>query len=257
MRSLRTSLGLVVLPVQYLVDKPTKWMQGLAASISSQHRLLAENARMRARDFLLQARLQRLLALEKENVELRELLKSSSHLGGKVLVAELLAVGLDPNLQQMIVNKGSKNKVYLGQPVLDAYGVLGQIVSVGPFTSKVLLLTDARSAIPVQSYRNGIRAVVMGHGNRGTITMSNIPETTDVRQGDLFVTSGLGQRYPVGYPVGIVVEIKHVPGEHYNMVLLRPLAHLNKTQQVILAWPNNASLAKTVQEQLNAKLPKL
>lgn len=258
MQTTRALLGMIVLPLEYVVDAPIKFVQRLSESISSQHQLIAENASLRAHDFLLQARLQRLLALEKENGELRELLRSSSHLGSsKVVVAQLLAVDLDPNQQQLIVNKGTKHKIYVGQPVLDAFGVMGQIVSVGPVTSKVLLLTDARSAIPVQSYRNGVRAVALGRGNSGTLILSNIPEATDIRQGDLFVTSGLGQRYPIGYPVGIVLDIQHVPGEHYNLVLLRPLAHLDRAQQVLLSWPDNAQLAKTVQQQLAAELPSL
>lgn len=248
-------LNLVVLPIQYIVNTPIKMTQWLASSITTQDRLLAENARLRAHEFLLQARLQRLLTLEKENGELRELLQSSSHVGGKVIVAQLLAVDLNPGLQQMIVDKGSKDHVYVGQPVLDAYGVVGQIVNVGLLTSKVLLLTDSRSTTPVQNYRNGVRAFAMGQGESGTLVLMNVPETTDIKQGDLMVTSGLDLRYPVGYPVGMVIDIQHIQGEHFVKVTLSSLAHIDRTQQVLLAWPNDASLAKAVQKQLETALP--
>ncbi len=250
-QSLRVTLGLLVLPLQSLVDTPVTAFHWLTNRIASEHKLLDENARLRANNFLLQARLQRFAALEKENGELRELLQSSSHVSGKVLTAGLLAVDTGMGLQQMIVNKGSRSKVYLGQPVLDAYGVMGQVVDVGLLTSKVLLLTDVRSAIPVQSYRNGVRSVASGQGEgRYDLVLLNVSETADIRKGDLFVSSGLGQRYPVGYPVGMVISKKPVPGEHRFTITLRPLAHLDRSQQVLLVWPSNANLAKAVQRQL-------
>lgn len=252
---LRLSLNVLILPIQYVVNTPIKLTHWVATSLSTEHRLLAENARLRAHDFLLQSRLQRLLALEKENGELRELLQSSSHIGGKVLVAQLLAVDLHPSIQEMIVNKGVNAHVYVGQPVLDAYGVMGQIVDVSPLTSKILLLKDTRSAIPVQNYRNGVRAVAMGTGIKGVLTLQNVPETANIKVGDLFVSSGLGLRYPVGYPVGRVIEKEPIPGEHFVQIDLQPLAHFDRTQQVLLAWPDNAALAKTVHQQLARALP--
>lgn len=249
-------LAVVVLPAQYLVNTPITISKWLAMSVTTQHQLLADNASLRARNFLLQARLQRLSSLEKENVELRELLQSSSHLDGKVTVAQLLAVDLNPNLQQMIVNKGAKDKIYMGQPVFDAYGVVGQVINLGPFTSKVLLLTDTHSAIPVQNFRNGVRSVAIGQGAKGDLVLIDVSETTDIRNGDLMVTSGLDQRYPVGYPVGLVIEKQRVPGEHYIKVVLQPVAHMDRSQQVLLSWPTNASLARAVQQQLKSGLPK-
>jgi rod shape-determining protein MreC len=108
-----------------------------------------------------------------------------------------------------------------------------------------LLLTDSHSAIPVQSYRNGVRSVAIGQGNQNNLALLNVPETTDIRKGDLFVTSGLGQRYPVGYPVGVVIDKKHVPGEHFNLIVLRPKAHLDRTQQLLLAWPKERLFNET------------
>lgn len=247
-------LETIALPIQYIVNTPIKISKWLAMSITTQHQLLSDNASLRARNFLLSARLQRLAALEQENVELRELLQSSSHVEGKVTVGQLLAVDLSPSLQQMIVNKGAKDHIYIGQPVLDAYGVVGQVVNLGYLTSKVLLLTDSHSAIPVQSSRNNVRSVAMGQGAKGTLALLNVSETTDIQIGDLWVTSGLGQRYPVGYPVGLVIEKQRVAGEHYIRVILRPVAHLDRTQQILLTWPTNASLAKVVQQQLKADL---
>lgn len=254
MQSFRSSLNLIVLPIQYLVNSPIKAVSWVVTSFSTEKRLLSENARLRAHEFLLQSKLQKLLTLEKENIELRELLQSSSHVGGRALVAQLLAVDLNPSLAQLIVNKGLKDKVYVGQPVLDAHGVVGQVVSVGVLTSKVLLLTDTKSAIPVQNYRNRVRAVAIGEGSNGHLVLANVPKTTDIRIGDLLVSSGLGQRYPVGYPVGQVISISNIPGEDFLKVVLRPVAHIDRTQQVLLVWPNNIALASTVQKQLKEGL---
>lgn len=254
-KAARSFLGTFAFPFQYAVNAPINALSWIADRISTEHNLLDENAKLRASNFLLRAKLQRLSALEKENGELRELLQSSSHAGGQVVTARLLAVDMGVGLQQMIVGKGRRDKVYVGQPVLDAYGVMGQVVDAGFLTSKVLLLTDPKSAIPVQSYRNGTRAVAAGQGDgSGNLVLLNVPETTDIRQGDLFVSSGLGQRYPVGYPVGVVVKRESVAGEHRIKIVLRPLAHLNRSQQVLLVWPDDIDLGKTVQKQLSKPL---
>lgn len=253
-QSLRATIGLAALPFQYVVNAPVKAVSWLTDRVYTERNLLAENARLRATNFLLQARLQRFSALEKENLELRGLLQSSSHVGGKVIIAQLLAVDVAAGLQQMILNKGTRQNIYVGQPVLDAYGVMGQVVDAGLLTSKVLLLTDTKSAIPVQSYRNGVRSVATGQGTLNRLVLLNVPETTDIREGDLFVSSGLGQRYPVGYPVGVVIAKTPIAGEHRDKIVLRPLAHLDRAQQVLLVWPNNADLAKVVQQQLHKPL---
>ncbi len=255
----RSDLSLVVLPIQYLVNAPIKTVHWIATSITTQQELLADNARLRAHELLLESKLQKLLALERENAQLRELLQSTSHIhiGGRVEVAQLLAVDLDPNLQEIIVDKGEKYRIYVGQPVLDAYGVVGQVVRVGPLTSRVMLITDPKSAIPVQNYRNGIRAIAVGLGNTGKLELINVPDTSDIQKGDLFISSGLGMVYPVGYPVGTVSEINHNPVKRFATITLDPAAHLDQSQQVLMSWPVKASLAKAVHNQLKKEpLPK-
>lgn len=253
-QKIRSDLSVVVLPIQYLVDVPIKTVHWIVSSVTSQQQLLADNARLRAHELLLQSKLQKLLALERENAQLRELLKSTSHVGGHVVVAQLLAVDVDPNLQQIIIDKGRRYRVYRGQPVLDAYGVVGQVIHIGPLTSRVMLITDPKSAVPVQDYRNGVRAIVIGQGSSDKLTLINVPDTSDIQKGDLFVTSGLGLRFPVGYPVGVVSELSHTPGKRFATVLLNPSAHIDRTQQVLLAWPSKASLEKAVQKQLNSQI---
>ncbi|QTS83660.1 rod shape-determining protein MreC [Coxiella endosymbiont of Amblyomma nuttalli] len=252
----RAYLAFIVLPMQYLVNAPIKTLHWIATSITTQEQLIDDNTRLRAHELLLESKLQKLLALERENSQLRELLKSTSYVNNtRITIAQLLAVNLDPNLQQIIVDKGMRYHIYIGQPVLDAYGIVGQVVHVGPLASKIMLISDPKSAVPVQDYRNGIRAIAVGMGNSEKLVLINIPDTSDIQKGDLFVSSGLGLHYPIGYPVGIVSEIGHSSSKRFATIILQRSAHLEQLQQVLMAWPSKrASLAKAVQEELESNL---
>lgn len=239
-------------PFQWMVDSPIRLMNRINASVTTQDHLVHENEELRAREILLQSRLQKLLVLEKENAELRQLLQSTSQIAGRVAVARILAVALDPNIQQVVLDKGEKDQVYENQPVLDGFGVIGQIVGVGAQTSRVLLVTDKQSAVPVEDYKNGTRAIAVGTGVSGELTLINIPDTTQVQIGDLFVTSGLDLHYPVGYPVGVVAKIEPRKDDPVNKIILIPMAHLNQAEQVLLAWPSKQALTEAVQKELQA-----
>jgi len=235
---MRSNLTVVVFPLQIIVDKPMQFFAWLSTGIATQQEVLGENARLRARQLLLEAKLQRLLALEGENEHLHELLSSSSHLSGKTLVAQLLAVRNDPLHQEMMLDKGTHDEVFVGQPVLDAYGVMGQIIEVTPFTSQAMLISDSRSVIPVQDNHNGMRLAVAGTGYADQLSLLNVSVTADITVGDVLVTSGLGGRFPFGYPVGKVTSIQRNSGERFAVVTVSPSAHLDKSRQVVLLWPS-------------------
>jgi rod shape-determining protein MreC len=237
----RSTLSVVVAPIQFFVDRPVGFIRWAETSFTTQQNLLMENAQLRARQLLLYAKLQKVIALENENDQLKALLRSSSNIHEKVTVAQLLAVDLAPYTQQIIIDKGVKDDVYIGQPVLDAYGVMGQIIAVGPINSRVLLITDTRSAIPVQDNRNGNRAIASGLGIDGSLELINVPITTDYKKGDFLVTSGLGGHYPPGYPVGIINKVKLSPGERFLNINITPAAHVNQSRQVLLVWPKKSS----------------
>lgn len=238
----RSQLSIVVLPLQAIVDKPIQLYHWLGTSISTQQEVLGENARLRARQLLLEAKLQRLLALERENAQLRELLSSSSHLPGKTLVAQLLAVDADPLSQQIIIDKGERDGVFVGQPVLDAYGVMGQVISVMPFTSQVMLVSDTRSAVPVQNNRTGARSIVSGTGYPDQLNLLYVSVTADINVGDMLVTSGLGGRFPFGYPIGKIVSIQRASTDRFALVIVEPNAHLDESRQVMLIWPSEETI---------------
>ena len=249
-QDIHAKVSVLALPIQALVDEPIKIVKWLTTSLQAQRELLADNARYKAQRLVLESKLQKLMTLERENAQLRQLLQSTSQATGKVIASQLLAVDLDPRIQQVIVDRGSKDDLYLGQPVLDAYGVLGQVISIGPLTSRVLLVTDVRSAVPVQNYRTGARAIAVGAGITGQLRLINVPDNSDIQESDLYVASGMGLRFPVGYPVGVVAKSAFESGERFASITLVPAAHLDKTQQVLLAWPEQADYDKEVQSQL-------
>lgn len=243
---------MVVAPIQYLVDRPVEFIRWLETNFMTQQNLLIENAQLRARQLLLYAKLQKVTALESENDQLRALLRSSTNIHEKVTVAQLLAVDLAPFTQQIVIDKGERDGVYVGQPVLDAYGVMGQIIAVGPLNSRVLLITDPRSAVPVQNSRNGNRAITTGLGFDGGMELINVPVTTDFRQGDFLVTSGLGGNYPPGYPVGIISKV-HASSDKFSEISVTPASHVNQSRQVLLVWPKEKNEAQTTLDTLKVK----
>ena len=192
----------------------------------------------------MESKLQKLLALERENTQLRQLLQSTPQATGKIIVARLLAVALNPATQQVVVDRGVQTISILGQPVLDAYGVLGQVVSIGPLTSRVLLVTDIQSSVPVQNYRTGARAIAIGSGNSGQLRLINFPDNSDIQEGDLYVASGMGLRFPVGYPVGVVAKSTLRSGERFATIPLIPAAASDKSEQVLLAWPEHRPMIR-------------
>jgi len=195
---------------------------------------------------LLKVRLQRLAALEAENRRLRDLLGSSRRLEERVLIAELLAVALDPYRHQVLIDKGSGSGAYVGQPVLDANAVMGQIVRVSPLSATVLLITDVEHSLPVQVLRNGLRAIAQGTGLVQGLELLHLPKNVDIRVGDELVTSGLGGRFPAGYPVARVVAVREEPGRPFAIVRAAPLARLDRTREVLLVWSRSAEPPRAV-----------
>jgi len=158
-----------------------------------------------------------------------------------VLIAELLAVDMQPFRHQVTINKGKREGAFDGQPIVDANGIMGQIIHVGPFSSIVLLITDPTHALPVQINRNGLRAIAVGTGQNSSLQLEHLPNNADIRQGDLIVSSGLGSRFPSGYPVGTVSKISLDPAEPFAKVVVTPSARLEQSREVLMVWPHDYS----------------
>ncbi|MHB1949185.1 MAG: rod shape-determining protein MreC [Gammaproteobacteria bacterium] len=234
----RTALSITLVPLQYMVSEPIQLIDRIGDMISSHDALVRDNLDLRAQQLLLKAQVQRLLAIESENNQLKALLRSSAQVQGKVLVAQLLSLDTDPFVHQVILDKGYRDGLYLGQPVLDANGLMGQVIQIGPLTSRVLLINDPHSGVPVEIARNGLRAIAMGDSYSGKLRLNNVTQTSDVKEGDILVTSGLGQHYPEGYPVGRVISVVKDPGLQFATITVEANAHLDRARQVLLIWPS-------------------
>src|SRR3990167_508954 len=234
--SIHAALSLPVAPLQYFVSWSVKQMNQVKSIASTYDKLGKENIELKAERLLLRAQLQRLIAIESENHYLKTLSQFSSRVKGKTLIAGLLNVDSAPFVNQVILDKGVRDNVYDGQTVFDAYGVMGQVIQVGPLTSRVLLVNDSRSGIAVQSVRNGMRAIAIGDNYSHHLKLMYVVKTADIKVGDLFFTSGLGDHYPPGYPVGKVISVTRDPGYQFASIYLQPSAYLDSSRQVLLVW---------------------
>jgi rod shape-determining protein MreC len=235
--TLRGYLAFFVYPVRYLVDLPVSGAQHLSESLATRGRLLEENRILRQENLLLQVRQQRHDDLQRENGRLRELLNSARDISEQVLSAEVLAIDPEPFTRKMIINKGLYHDVVPGLPLLDAHGVLGQVVQVDMYSSTVTLITDPSHALPVRVERTGARAVVEGTGQDDLLSLLYLPNNAEIRAGDKLVTSGLGGKFPPGYPVGTVLEVTLNTGQPYAQALAKPSALLDRNQEILLVWP--------------------
>jgi rod shape-determining protein MreC len=233
---LRSALTVVVYPVLYAANLPASLSSKVRARLATETQLREANAALHRDNLLLRGRLQQFDALEAENRRLRDLLGSSVKIGDRVLVAELLGVNLNPYRQQVVIDKGSTSGVYVGQPVLDASAVMGQVVRVDPLTATVLLITDADHALPVQVSRNGLRTLASGTGVINRLELPHLTNNADIQVGDQLFTSGLDGRFPAGYPVARVVEVRIEPGKPFATVVAEPSARLDRAREVLLVW---------------------
>lgn len=243
----RSVLSTATYPIQLIASLPTDVQEWGTEFFQNRDDLKEKNAALEAINLLNNVRLQKLQNLERENMRLRELLGSSFRLTERVLVAELLSVDLDPFSQQVIINKGLDDNVFNGQPVLDAYGVMGQVTEVSEFSSRVVLLTDPSHGLPVQINRNGLRAVATGRGMGEPLQLEHLAHNADVRVGDVVVTSGLGGRFPVGYPVGTVISIHYPQGKAFAEIAIKPAAQVATSRELLLVLPTEK---QTINDEL-------
>jgi len=185
-------------PLYWVSDLPTQAGTWADNRFMSRTKIVQENNALRSEMLVLRQTLQKNAALEAENLRLRQLLNASDAISDHVLIAELIGVTPDPQVHKVIINRGSNDDVYVGQAVLDAFGLMGQVVEVGERSSVVLLITDASHALPVQVNRNGVRLVAEGVGDLYSLQLRHVANTLDIVEGDLLVSSGLGQRFPAG-----------------------------------------------------------
>ena len=232
--SVRDVLATAVYPLQFAAQLPASAIQSLSQGVSSRQELLAEIERLRQSQLLINAQLQKLSTLEAENQRLRMLLESSAVLRERVLIAELMTVDSDPYRHQILLNKGRQHGVQVGQPLIDQHGIVGQVIHANPLTSTAILVTDPNHALPVQIDRNGLRTLARGTGRFSELDLPHLPNNYDVNIGDLLVTSGLGGRFPRGYPVAKITRVEFDPGHPFARITAQPTAQLDRVREVLL-----------------------
>ena len=231
----RYTLGFLTAPIFWVADTPARvsyWIDDVFVSHSD---LIAENQSLREELLFARRALQLLAGLASENLRLRALQEASASVEGSILAAEIINISSDAGSRRVLINRGAQHGVVAGQALLDAHGLMGQVIEVLPFTSWVMLITDSRHGTPVQVNRNGERAIARGsRGEFPELELEYVPDTSDIVVGDLLVSSGLGQRFPKDYPVAEVTSVVHDPGQAFAIIKARPLAQMDRTRHVML-----------------------
>ena len=198
--------------------------------------LVQQNKALAAELLVHKKRLQLMASVKAENIRLRHLLNSSETIEDRIVIGELIGVSPDPSTHEVVVNRGARHGVYKGQALVDEAGLMGQVISVGENNSRVLLITDSSHALPVQINRNGVRLIAKGTGELHKMELRHVANTADIQEGDLLVSSGLGGRFPLGYPVAEVKKVTMDPSRPFLDIDVTPLAKMDRSRYVLLVF---------------------
>ena len=234
---LRNSIAIAIYPLQSAVEIPSKLTDWFDLRIKSKEILIQENQNLLSQQKINSSILQRYESLEQENERLKQILNAASNLDNKVEITRIISVNVNPYRHTIVIDKGERDGVYEGQVLLDADGVIGQILHTNFLTSEAILISDSDHALPVEINRNGLRTIVLGNGSFTKLDVPYIPNNADIEIGDLLVTSGLGGKFPSGYPVAKVDFIESDLSEQFYKVSAKPIAYLNQVREVMLLKP--------------------
>lgn len=244
MIQIRNVLETAVSGLYYFANTPRSVLDGVSNNFIDSQKLQIENTVLKEQLREKNADLLLLEQLKVENQRLRLLLSSPLRQDEYKKVAEVLTAEMDAYRQQVVINQGKNDGAFVGQPIIDEKGVVGQIISVGENSSRVLLLTDVTHAVPVQVLRNDVRAIASGTGHNDELILDNLPRKVDITKGDILVTSGLGGRFPEGYPVAVVETVINDGSSHFAKVTARPLASFDRLRYLLLLWPTSEEIRK-------------
>ena len=237
---IRSMMELAFEPVFHLVGWPAEAWQSLEQQTRARQQLIDENQQLEQKLLKISGAVQTQSALEQENQRLRDLLEATRGRAYNFQFAEMNSVDLDPFSHKVWIDRGVDDGVEIGQAVIDGMGIVGQIEDVHRHFSSVRLISDPDHALPVQINRTGLRTVAYGTGHTNQLLMPNVPLQADVSPGDMIVTSGLGDRFPPGFPVGEVLLVERDSGETFATVYMRPFAALDRGREVLLIEPQTA-----------------
>jgi len=249
----RYFLNSLVAPIQYAANLPRSMFDGVYDRFNTRETLITSNQTLKREVLRLKSNLILLDQYREENQRLRKLLDSPFVRDERKVVTEVMAVDSSPYRHQVVIDKGLIDGVYQGQPVINEKGIVGQVTFVAAHNSRVLLITDANSSIPVQVVRNDIRVIASGNGRIDQIQLEHIPSSTEIEEGDLLVTSGLGGRYPEGYPVAYVANVERDNRRQFASISAEPVVAFDRLRYLLLVWPNEARPVTLGEEVSNEK----
>lgn len=259
--AVRQVAATVLYPLQMAALMPREALGNMAGYFSSISTLQREVRDLKTQQ-LAQARvLQQAQYQMAENAQLRRLMDARQHLPLQAQLTEILYDARDPSSRRIVVDRGSRDKVVPGLPVIDHAGVVGQVTRVFPFTSEVTLLTDKDQAIPVQVLRSGLRSIAYGRGQSGLMDLRFVVANADIQVGDVLVTSGLDGMYPAGLAVAKVVQVENVAAGAFGRVVCQPLGGVDRNRQLLIIMsqsdlpPRPAAEVQPAQTTARRKLP--
>lgn len=236
LETVRQWMGAAASPIYTVVQAPGQALGWMSGSFADRDQLRTENAVLSEELRTARVKLLQFDSLREENVRLRAVREASAGVGGRTMIAEIMRVDVDPFRHRVRINKGAEDGVFRNQPVLDAFGIVGQVVQVDKFSSTLILISDSEHAIPVQVNRNGIRSIAVGAGDLSRLSLPYLTVESDVKSGDLLVSSGLDGIFPAGYPVARVSKVERNPADTFALVEAKPLAQLDRDREVLLLW---------------------
>lgn len=252
LRPLRDAIAVTALPVHHAADMPRVTADVAAQVIRSKAEIQADNTRLERENLRLKGQVQKLQSEIRDALARTDVVAVEPNTGLESgadeprlrqprtqkprprIVSEIIGIDPDPFRHEVVLDKGRRHGVFEGQAVLDGEGLMGQVVRVEPLTSRVLLISDVTHGVPVHVVRNGVRAIAVGSGNLDVLQLLHVPDTADIKEGDRLETSGLGGRFPKGYPVAVVIKVEHDPGAPFARVEAKPLGQLDRSRHVVL-----------------------
>jgi rod shape-determining protein MreC len=231
---LRHVAAIVIYPLQRIAAAPAEIARRIGEFFVTSSSLRSENARLTAENLASNAQQQQLKSLQAENAQLRELIGARQRMHIKVLAADVVYAARDPFSRKIVVDKGLQSGVQAGQAVVDDRGVVGQVTRVYPWLAEVTLVTDKGQFVPVQNLRNGLRAVLAGTGNDGSLELRFIPLNADFQNGDRLATSGIDGVYPRGLPVAEVSNVERNAAQLFARITCIPLAGVASHTQLLI-----------------------
>jgi rod shape-determining protein MreC len=232
--AVRQVAATVLYPFQMVALMPRDAVSNMGSYFSSISALQKEVRDLKSQQVAMASAMQQAQLQMAENGHLRKLMDAREHLPVRSMMSEILYDARDPSTRRVVLDRGSRNGVKLGLPVIDNAGVVGQVTRVFPFTSEVTLLTDKEQAIPVQVLRNGLRSVAYGRGQSGQLDLRFVAPNADIVVGDVLVTSGLDGMYPAGLAVAKVTQVESVAQGAFGRVVCQPLAGIDRHRQLLV-----------------------